>query len=63
MIESPCVKICKLNSYEICTGCGRHIDEVARWRHLTADEKKLVWDIAKHRMKTMVERKTDDQDF
>ena len=32
MIESPCVNICTLNARSgVCLGCGRTIDEIARW--------------------------------
>ncbi len=32
MIESPCIKICTLDARSgLCLGCGRTIDEIARW--------------------------------
>ena len=32
MIETPCVKICTLDARAgLCLGCGRTIDEIARW--------------------------------
>jgi hypothetical protein len=32
MIETPCVKICTLDARSgLCLGCGRTIDEIARW--------------------------------
>ncbi len=32
MIETPCVKICTLDARSgMCLGCGRTIDEIARW--------------------------------
>ena len=32
MIETPCVKICTLDARSgVCLGCGRTIDEIARW--------------------------------
>jgi predicted Fe-S protein YdhL (DUF1289 family) len=30
-IISPCKKICKLNDYKICMGCGRTITEIMNW--------------------------------
>lgn len=36
MIESPCVSICMLDSNaKTCVGCGRTIDEIARWSTMT----------------------------
>ena len=40
MIESPCVNICTLDARSgICLGCGRTIDEIARWTTMTAAER------------------------
>jgi predicted Fe-S protein YdhL (DUF1289 family) len=43
MIESPCVKICTLDARSrMCLGCGRSIDEIARWTALSAAERARV---------------------
>jgi predicted Fe-S protein YdhL (DUF1289 family) len=40
MIETPCVKICTLDARRgLCLGCGRTIDEIARWTSMTASER------------------------
>ncbi len=40
MIESPCVKICTLDARSrMCLGCGRSIDEIARWTAMSAAER------------------------
>jgi len=40
MIESPCVKICTLDARSgLCLGCGRSIDEIARWTAVSAAER------------------------
>jgi len=32
MIDTPCVKVCTLDArLGSCLGCGRTIDEIARW--------------------------------
>src|SRR4030095_5766688 len=37
MIETPCIKICTLDArMGLCLGCGRTIDEIARWTSMTA---------------------------
>jgi predicted Fe-S protein YdhL (DUF1289 family) len=39
-IESPCVKICTLDARSgLCLGCGRTIDEIARWTAMSAAER------------------------
>jgi hypothetical protein len=35
---SPCIDICKLDANNVCIGCKRTIDEIARWSTMTADE-------------------------
>jgi predicted Fe-S protein YdhL (DUF1289 family) len=43
MIESPCVNICTLDARSgLCLGCGRSIDEIARWSVMTAAERSRV---------------------
>jgi len=43
MIESPCVKICTLDARSgLCLGCGRTIDEIARWSGVSAAERARV---------------------
>lgn len=40
MIESPCVKICTLDGRSgLCLGCGRTVDEIARWTAMSAAER------------------------
>jgi hypothetical protein len=43
MIESPCVKVCTLETRSgLCLGCGRTIKEIARWSAMTVEERRLV---------------------
>lgn len=43
MIETPCVKICTLDARSgLCLGCGRTIDEIARWTAMSAVERARV---------------------
>lgn len=43
MIESPCVKVCALDARSgQCLGCGRSIDEIARWSAMTGAERSRV---------------------
>jgi predicted Fe-S protein YdhL (DUF1289 family) len=43
MIESPCIKICTLDARSgLCLGCGRTIDEIARWTAMSAAERARV---------------------
>ncbi len=38
-IASPCVRLCTLNERDVCVGCGRTLDDIKRWTHMTSTEK------------------------
>ena len=38
----PCVNICVLDSHGYCIGCYRTIEEIARWRSMSASEQWAV---------------------
>lgn len=41
---SPCVQICRVDqAAKTCEGCGRTLDEIAGWGHMTETEKAPVW--------------------
>ena len=40
-IESPCVRICKLED-GVCIGCGRTQDEIREWVILTDEERNVI---------------------
>ena len=43
MIETPCVKVCTLDArMGLCLGCGRTVDEIARWTAMNASERAQV---------------------
>ena len=42
-IESPCVKVCTLDAQAgLCLGCGRTLDEIARWLAMTPVERAQI---------------------
>jgi uncharacterized protein len=43
MIESPCTKVCTLDAHSgLCLGCGRTIDEIARWTAMSETERARI---------------------
>jgi len=43
MIESPCTKICTLDARSgQCLGCGRTVDEIARWTAMSDAERACI---------------------
>lgn len=50
-IESPCVKICTLDAQRrLCLGCGRTVDEIARWAGMTPDDRRRVMNTLPERL-------------
>jgi hypothetical protein len=42
-IESPCEKVCILDDASgLCRGCGRNLDEIARWSAMSEAERTQV---------------------
>lgn len=41
-LPSPCIQICRLNDNNVCVGCGRTRDEIARWLTMTNDERSRI---------------------
>jgi predicted Fe-S protein YdhL (DUF1289 family) len=57
MIETPCVKICTLDTRAgLCLGCGRTIDEIARWSGMGADERRRIMNELAARLAVQAER-------
>jgi len=51
-ILSPCVHICKLNAHQECVGCGRSLEEIARWRDYSeAERAEIMRRLQAHRQK------------
>jgi predicted Fe-S protein YdhL (DUF1289 family) len=43
VIESPCNRVCTLDPVSgLCRGCGRSLDEIARWTQMTDAERARV---------------------
>lgn len=38
-IKSPCNNICKLDDNDVCIGCKRTIEEIAKWSTYSDEEK------------------------
>lgn len=49
-IESPCIKVCKLDpATDLCTGCLRSLAEIRAWRDASNDEKQAIVAAAQQR--------------
>ena len=42
-IQSPCIMICEIDrATQLCNGCGRTLDEIARWGSLSDRERAAI---------------------
>jgi predicted Fe-S protein YdhL (DUF1289 family) len=42
-IASPCTKVCTIDpASRLCHGCGRSLEEIARWASLTDGERERI---------------------
>jgi predicted Fe-S protein YdhL (DUF1289 family) len=43
VIASPCIKVCTMDTASgLCTGCGRTLDEIARWGGMSEAEREAI---------------------
>jgi uncharacterized protein len=53
-IDSPCTKVCVVDpARKLCIGCGRSLDEIARWIDLDAAERRRIMALLPSRLETM----------
>jgi uncharacterized protein len=51
VIETPCIKVCVLDPANgLCKGCGRSLDEIARWGSMSDAERRRIMGGLKERM-------------
>ena len=41
-VESPSIKVCALDSSDVCTGCGRDLREIADWTQMSPEQRRVV---------------------
>ena len=41
-VVSPCVSVCEVDERDICIGCLRTLDEIARWGVMSHEERMHV---------------------
>jgi uncharacterized protein len=51
MVSTPCIKICTMDPRAgICAGCGRTLEEIARWGGMTESERLRVMQLLPARL-------------
>ncbi len=50
-VSSPCIGVCEMDpAAGICIGCGRTLDEIARWRSMREEERLCLMQSLKARL-------------
>ena len=50
MMESPCIEICTMDAAAgLCVGCGRTLDEIARWASMSDAERAAIMQVLEDR--------------
>ena len=53
-IESPCNKVCVVDPVQkLCIGCGRSLDEIARWIDFDDRERQRIMALLPSRLEAM----------
>jgi uncharacterized protein len=57
-VETPCANICLLDADTgLCVGCGRTIEEIARWATMSEVERRAIVAMLPARMERLEEAK------
>jgi predicted Fe-S protein YdhL (DUF1289 family) len=57
VIETPCIKVCVIDPANgLCKGCGRSLDEIARWGSMSDAERRRIMEGLKERMGLSTEK-------
>ncbi|MGH8504474.1 MAG: DUF1289 domain-containing protein [Stenotrophobium sp.] len=51
-VASPCIEVCKLDDANVCTGCGRSLDEIAEWSQAADLRRQEIRRLAQQRLAT-----------
>ncbi|CAK17979.1 DUF1289 domain-containing protein [Pseudomonas entomophila] len=41
-VPSPCISICRLDEYKVCTGCHRHVEHIREWRAADDERRRQI---------------------
>ena len=51
-MKSPCLKVCMMDPCnDLCRGCFRTLDEIARWGSMTDAEREKIFSLLEERKK------------
>jgi len=51
-MQSPCTRVCAIDERTgLCAGCGRSLDEIARWAGMTDEERQRIMVLLSDRLR------------
>ncbi|MBI3677160.1 MAG: DUF1289 domain-containing protein [Proteobacteria bacterium] len=57
-METPCIKVCTMDAASgLCTGCGRSLDEIARWGGMSDRERAEIMRVLPQRTRSSNQNK------
>ena len=60
--DSPCIEYCIYNyEKDFCEGCGRNLLEISDWSRFSKDEKALVIETSKKRLRIIEKSKEEEK--
>jgi predicted Fe-S protein YdhL (DUF1289 family) len=60
-LESPCIHVCRMDpARNLCAGCGRTLDEIARWGTMTNAERAHVMNALPERSRAQSNRSQNE---
>lgn len=61
-METPCIKVCVIDpEARLCRGCGRRLDEIARWSSFSNEERRRIMTLLPERLKQIAPTPSDAQ--
>jgi predicted Fe-S protein YdhL (DUF1289 family) len=43
LLETPCIDVCEMDTVSgLCVGCGRTLEEIARWSVMSGEERRAI---------------------
>jgi len=50
-MDTPCIKVCSMDcATGLCRGCGRTLDEIARWGSMSHGERQAIMEALQNRL-------------
>jgi len=60
-MQSPCIKVCVIDAAtRLCSGCGRTLDEIARWGSMNDADRARIMSLLPERLAGAIDARQRD---